>query len=291
MGDDEVKQGLDDACTFFKEQSHYIWERIAFARNMNIRISETTITEQLLYNFYKAYWLTRAPVRLFESVMEHRNGSDFEILVKTREGFLLLACQAKITYKNGKYRSFFHKIQNVQQIELLQNYAYRHGGVAQYLLYNYVPWWQFNKPSWNRIKPADYGLTHVSADEIELWSKESGGTKSVPGFHDLHPAIGFPFHLLIESLLKHEDPYKILFPDCNIENIKHYTEEQINDAKTWRLVTKPAQIGFIKPQDAKQYDFEKQHLENDNSTSPTFSPKFRLIIGGETSRGALYLVS
>jgi hypothetical protein len=110
-------------CDFFKEQSHLVWKRIEFARKLNLRISETTITEELLFRFWRGYYDKKNPIRIFEAKAEHKNGNDLEIFVKTLRGFILLVCQAKITDNKGTYKYFFHKVSGKLQIKLLSDYA------------------------------------------------------------------------------------------------------------------------------------------------------------------------
>src|SRR5689334_16339205 len=110
-------------CHFFQLLSQYVWDRIGFARKANLRISEVSITEDLLYQFHVAYAHLNMPIRLFESKNEGKNGSDFEVLIKTPSGFVLFACQAKITYKTGNYKSFHHRVSGKKQIDLLLAYA------------------------------------------------------------------------------------------------------------------------------------------------------------------------
>jgi len=81
---------------------------VKFYRERVERISETTITEQLIYNVENGTDDQNYPIRLFQSKKENVNGNDMEIFINTGNGYLLLPCQAKITNKEYKYEHFWH---------------------------------------------------------------------------------------------------------------------------------------------------------------------------------------
>jgi hypothetical protein len=284
-----------DPCGFFAEQSKYVWNRIAFSREMNIRISETSITEELIYQFYRAFWETTIPVRIFESVEEHKNGSDLEILVKTNRGFILLACQAKITYKTGNYQSFWHEVRGVPQIDLLRDYAKRKGGIAQYLLYNYIPEWKMSPECLALEEIENYGLTHVSADEIysrRVTDERSGKKIKIPTFNMLHPELAIPLHMLICALLEDSEPFDDFFPKTSLAELTYYSESAIMDSDDWREMTRLGQIGFV------EQEYSEQRADTSGETTkamsqnlkPAFNPKFRIAIGGTRQVGAIYRI-
>jgi len=132
-------------CDFFRAQSQYVWDRIGFARKMNLRISEVSVTEQLLYHFYSAYRQLDLPIRIFESTEEHRNGNDIEVLFRTIQGYVLFACQAKIAYKNGNYQSFHHKVAGRRQIDILSEYTPNYTAALLYIFCTIL--FQYNLPS------------------------------------------------------------------------------------------------------------------------------------------------
>jgi hypothetical protein len=282
-------------CHFFQLQSRYVWERIAFARKMNLRISETSVTEELLYHFYQYFETFRVPVRLFESVEERRNGSDLEVLIKSERGFILLACQAKITYKSGNYKSFHHEVGGARQIDLLQAYAKRHGGIAQYLFYNFIPDWMMAREITTIKNISDQGITHLAADEIREWMKgyeEVGRKPPVPGFHTFHPMAALPFHQLICALLRGDLTPLRAFPDEVVTALSYYDEEDVSDAASWRRITSLAKIGHV-----TEEVIDKQHTDQTSVQAlkkqkepPYFKPKFRLVIGGENSSGGIFSI-
>ncbi len=290
-----------DPCSFFQIQSQYVWQRIAFARKMNLRISETSVTEELLYRFYQSFFDLGMPIRLFESIEEYKNGSDIEVLVNTKHGYILLACQAKITYKTGNYRAFHHYVGGERQIDLLQAYAKLHGGIAQYLFYNHVP---DDMTGWSAgaADPIEnLGITHLEAEEIQSWMNfyESRGRKPpTPHFNTFHPMAALPFHELICHLLSNDTAYLHSFPDEILSSLTFYDEKDLRDAESWQQVTSLATIGYTAERYAEPQYYDLKNIDEDQMTAapkeqkqkepPIFKPKFRLVIGGTNNGGAIY---
>lgn len=127
----------EDTLEFLYQYGSRIWERMRFARVRNQRISETTITENLIFDFWYQAKKDQLPVEIYEAKAEKQNGNDIEIFIETKQGYLLAAFQAKILSKKGKCPNISHKVDNAYQIDLLINYAKRKGGQACYLFYNY----------------------------------------------------------------------------------------------------------------------------------------------------------
>jgi hypothetical protein len=117
-----------------------IWNKIGFVRNRKgLKISETTITQNLIFDFWQLAAASKLPVEIYESRNEKANGNDLEIFVETSKGFISFPCQAKIIQKNNHYNSIHHRNKNnsVYQIDMLIEYADRNRGIPIYLLYNY----------------------------------------------------------------------------------------------------------------------------------------------------------
>ena len=287
-------------CHFFQAQSHYVWDRIGFARRMNVSVRETTITEELLYHFYQSFEAFNIPIRLFESKEEHRNGSDLEVLVNTGRGFILFACQAKITYKTGSYRKFHHEVGGARQIDLLLDYAARHGGIAQYMLYNFVPDWMVSAPLEHGKIAEDMGITHISASEIIDWMNSficMGKKPVVPHYNTFHPGTAKPFHELICSLLTDNSAYLRMLPKEVSSGLTFYDENEVSDADTWRRISSLATIGYVDQQnvyaaqkEATDLVFSNGQKSKEPPSPPIFKPKFRLVIGGQDSGGAMYRI-
>ena len=232
-----------NACQFFQLQSNYVWQRIGFARKTNLRISETTITEELLYHFYQYVETFSVPIRVFESIEEYRNGSDLEILIAAGKGYILLACQAKISYKNGRYKSFFHKVGGKRQLDLLRAYALKHGGVGLYLLYNFLPSVLMCKEIEAIKNIEDQGITQVAADDIHDWIAGFDALKKkvkVPGFNEFHPKFATPLHELICELLKDSEAHLEKFPEGYYSKRKFYSEYEVRSDEAWRETTELA---------------------------------------------------
>jgi len=273
---------------FFKEQSHLVWKRIEFARKLNLRIRETTITEELLFRFWRAYYDKKIPIRIFEAKAEHKNGNDLEIFVKTSRGFILLVCQAKITDNKGGYRYFFHKVSGKFQIKLLSDYARKRGAIAQYLLFNYVHIFSRSAELLDIAAIEDFGITTFSADLLLPFLDMLKMTKKsipVPNFAMLHPGIAIPFHQLVCSLLGDRMTVETDTEKITPAPLKFYSEEEVVSEEDWWWLQKPPTIGFITKEDTvaapKQADKKEE----------VFSPKYRLVIGGEFSRGQLRQLS
>ena len=76
-------------CDFFIASSIKVWNRIRFVRSRNNRISGTTITENLLFDFWHAAETDRLRVKLYEAKKEYLNGNDFELFIETSKGFVI----------------------------------------------------------------------------------------------------------------------------------------------------------------------------------------------------------
>jgi len=285
-------------CNFFKHNSRYVWNRIAFARRANLRISETSITEELLYQFYDSFFKRSMPVKLFESKEENRTGSHIEVLVKTVDGYVLLACQAKITYKTGNYGAFHHQVGGKWQIDLLQAYAAKHGGIAQYLFYNFMPSIKLGESLsqlYEEDEISDYGITYLSAYHILKWMesyKKDGEKIPTPGFNHFHPNLAKPFHELICSLLKKEETLFYSFPESVTSGLKYYQENEVYDEKRWLQVTRLGQIGYAYTDKMFLRDDElKSSIVKREKTLKPFAPKFRLVVDAVPQQSGLYRIS
>jgi hypothetical protein len=214
---------------------------------MDLRISETSITEELLYRFTKAFRTSA-----YRSVYLNRWKSIETVVMlkyssKPIAVSLLLACQAKICYKSSKYHSFHH-VGGARQIDLLRDYAKRNGGIAQYLFYNYVPDDLLTDDA-RKIENIEYwGITHLAADELIRWIETfeiSGKKPSVPHFNDFHPMAALPFHQLICALLADDTAYKRLIPKAAITDLTLYDEAAVSNSDAWQQVTSLATSGYV----------------------------------------------
>ena len=261
---------------------------------MKLRVSETSITEELLYRFYMAFSDRSIPIRLFESINEHKNGSDIEVLVETDSGFLLLTCQAKITYKSGKYKSFYHQVGGARQIDLLRAYADKHGGIAQYLLFNFIPDWRMSKGVAALEKYADHGITHISADKIYEWMdeiKKEGEKSMVPGFNEFHPKLAKPFHELLCKLFREGTADSRDLAIDRLNGLKYYSEDEVASTNSWRKITTLATIGYLEAEvtmNSLDYNGDIAPSQKQQKPTPEFNPKFRIVIGKNPNNGGIY---
>jgi hypothetical protein len=124
---------------FLKRISWSVWDRIGFARTRRgLKIFETTITQNLLFNIMYAHQYLKLPIYLFEAHSEATNGNDIEFFIQCGNNYVLFPVQAKIIYPNNKYKMIDHLVGGKQQIDLLTDYAKQKQGYPIYWLYNYV---------------------------------------------------------------------------------------------------------------------------------------------------------
>ncbi|MBK9391760.1 MAG: hypothetical protein IPN68_16800 [Bacteroidetes bacterium] len=192
---------MNSLCNKFKELAENSWDRIGFGRShFNLRVFETTITQNLLFELIKfrdANPTIRKRFLIYESRNENRNGNDIALyLGKTRNKLTYYPMQAKVIYhpfrKNlsfGWYPSINHVVgnSNRNQIDLLINHAKSKKGLPLYLLYNYVEGFIHGKT---------YGCSIIEARYIK--SKYfSSGKWQIPNFAQLNPGKAVPWHYLV----------------------------------------------------------------------------------------------
>jgi hypothetical protein len=278
-------------CNFFCQQSISVWKRIEFARTYNLRISETTITENFLFNFYTEASEAGLPVRLYEAKEENVNGNDLEVFIQTASGYLLIPCQAKILNKQNKYAKVFHKIGDDYQVKLLWDYARRLKGIPGYLFYNYIPYSQQRSEFQDIGNEEHYGISFCTAHKFKHaldYKKIFGGRLEVPTFNGIHPHDAYPFHQLVCEILQGLGTFPRTSGPDDSQDVYFYSDAEIRDEDNWRRMPELGQIGFITQDDLKQRTpvlAEKQ--------VPGFKPKYRLVINGANNReeGGLYRIS
>jgi hypothetical protein len=266
---------------------------IKFNRERTERISETTITEQLIFNIESGIDDHNYPIRLFQSRKEKVNGNDMEIFINTGNGYLLLPCQSKITNKEYKYEHFWHSVNEARQISLLCNYAKHLGGIPAYLLYNYIPREAQNE-AFKRITHQDrYGITFTEASPFLHILGESQLYRTplkAPTFNSLHPHPAKPLHALVCDLI-HGLTDITSFSISH--NLTYYNIREITRDRDWER-SRRGTVGFIQPGDWKKS--AKRAAGNDNDEGfrhDGFRPKYRLIFADEsaTNERRLYRTS
>jgi hypothetical protein len=135
-----VKQAKNHAtlCNWSKFFSASVWGRIGFCRLVaKMNVYETSITQELVYQFWQLARHFKLPIELFQSKDEKANGNDLEIGIQTKHGYFRVPCQAKIVGKNSRYAAFLHKVRGVYQLDALLAYGRKVRGLPLYLMYNF----------------------------------------------------------------------------------------------------------------------------------------------------------
>jgi hypothetical protein len=288
-------QMIDETCNFLYHQSTYIWDRIGFSRRRDLRISETTITEGLIFDLWQFAERAKLGIEIYEAVSEKTNGNDVEIFVELNAEYIGLPCQAKIMDRKGKYAKIGHTVGTDLQIDLLIDYAKNEGAIPGYLLYNN----EANRKSLATLKlHRPYELSHwgvswapAIAIEQTYFHKSRSGRKrvrAVPDFKALHPAIGQPFADLVCQMLHFPEPWKAEMLDYGKRNgytVNMKTARDIRREDTWSPLTETGQIGFITGLRSQP---EKRNIDRN---LPGFNPKYRVIISLERPQRAIYSIS
>lgn len=275
-----------DIETWLKLFSVLTWNKIGFARSRDrLKIYETTITQELLFNFRLFAEATPIPIEIFEASSEKTNGNDFEILIEVEQGYILLPCQAKIIWSGDKYQAITHTVGNEFQINLLVNYAEKKGGFPIYMLYNFCENYQLQYEIRNKIDfdIEEYGCSLVPA----IFVKENFYNKrtdkygklqwKVPTFEDLHPVAATPFYHICK-LIGNLNYLTSLLKNTNIQNniIKIYTREELIEDDNWIDLVPIPHLGKI------ENPFQKFNISaNSALIRQEFSPKFRFILSKE----------
>lgn len=180
---------------FAKIISADFWSRIKFARGIKpigrLRVSEASLTEELVYQFYVMAVGKILPVKIFQSTHEKVNGSDLEILLEIDGSVVKLPCQAKVIYATRRYGALYHEVRGQLQIDLLIQHAKRIGGYPIYMFYNYDGYMPSKLLKVTGGEERLWGCSVGSANEIK--NKFFDGRTIPPMFHDMHPAICWPF--------------------------------------------------------------------------------------------------
>lgn len=256
-----------NVCSKLKQLSFETWDRIGFVWNRSfLRISETTITENLLFNL--AQYHTRcahSTLYLYEAVNESANGNDIEIIIQSNRGFVKFPTQAKILYEDTfKYKAINHRhTAGRYQIDDLMAYASRIGGIPMYLLYNYIP------RTDQRMR--HYGCTMIDADYIKNhFSPHRTATTTrwrIPTFNDLYPQ-ALPWHMFLCSVLGRQVRGRPrIFDEVNSfigeQDVSFYTLNELLNEEGWNQIELDGNI------------YERQ-IEID--TNDGFNPRHRIIL-------------
>lgn len=264
------------AAVWVLDKSVETWNSIDFIRTASrLRLSEPTITQNLVLDFWHAAKHRIFPISIFEAVDEKANGNDLELLMETDSGYIKMTIQAKMIKANDKYPTLKHKASKSShnQIDLLIRYAKKNGAVPLYLFYNCTD----NNDAAEKVcehhglEFVQYtGMSVVKAQDIKNnYFNRATGKWKIPNFEHLHVNYAFPFFFLflyeegyLEGLVNDED-----------KHIKVYNRDEIMDDDDWNMLVGPRGIGGIM--------FEKIMDENmiqKQKGITTFSPQFRIVI-------------
>ena len=274
---------IEMMCRFFQEQSQETWDQINFMRHLNLSINETTITQNLLFKFWRLARFGSLPVKLYQAIAENVNGNDLEIFVETKLGYFFIACQSKITNKKYKYAHIYHRVGKDYQLDLLVNYAKRFGWMPAYLFYNYIPS-MLQSPDFRAVRyQRDYGITICNARPLFIdlsIRKILGQTPVIPSFNDIHPHFATPLHQFICDLLNDRVFSEAAASFPTIPDFQWYTKAQVSNEETWREVLPPPAIGRIN--ELNITDEIKQEI----NSALAFRPKYRLVVSKPPTEGS-----
>lgn len=271
-------------CDWSRFFSVSVWEKIDFCRSTaKFNIYETTITQDLIYQFWQLAQHKSIPIYLYQSRNEKANGNDIEIYRQTSKGYMLFACQAKIVNIKGGYPAIPHQVNGTYQIDLLLKYAQRMAGIPLYLLYNHHldPLENSIVESKHKIPIHELGCSLFPAEilKTKYWNT-SKKKLSTPKFVDLHEK-----EILLLSALFCPLVNISLFESFELQprRLRFYEEGELFDQRSWVDMSPIGKIGRI------DIPAERFKPETTKEAAPTFNPRFRILLPIERRpRGSLF---
>ncbi|NOT91970.1 DUF6615 family protein [Ferruginibacter sp.] len=285
---------IQDLYSFLQLYSVQIWNRIEFVRNKEgLKITETTITQNLIFDFWQLAVISKLPVEMYESLNEKANGNDLEICIETSKGFILFPCQAKILQKNNRYNTIHHqnKSSSMSQIDMLIDYAKVNKGIPIYFLYNY-----YNKlKQCEKIEeiigfPVDnFGLSVVSANYIleNFPIRNSNSKNKIPSFKDLHPFPALTAYDFFKSIVKMNIDDWLSLNNYSLKDIRFYGWDEISNNKRWSDMAPSAAIGFVTNENKKKGNITVLGKE----LLVQFKPRFRIVISKKRRETQIFILS
>ncbi len=275
--------------------SMFTWNKIGFTRSLHRgRIFETSLTQDLVFQFYLHAKTGDLSVEVFEAWDETTNGNDLDIFIQKEDGYIHLPVQAKLIGKDERYSKIRHQVSGRYQLDALLDYAEKKDGVPFYLLYNYALGYElFNEEEEGERSIEEYGCSLIHADYIKkTYQKTKAGKTSwrIPRFEDLHRSPAIPFSELFCGLMKQplQNWPDILQTNRAIDPARH-TFEEITNEKLWRDLAPSGQLSGIQSIEAEILD---QGLKGQDFQYSPFDPKYRIIFSLERKRkGGLYYLS
>lgn len=279
---------------FAKVISAYFWNRIKFARSIKpkgrLRITEASLTEELVYQFYTMATNRILPFKIFQSTNEKVNGGDLEILLELDGGVVKFPCQAKIIYANQRYGALYHEVGNQLQIDLLIQHAKKVGGYPIYMFYNYD---EYVTPKLLKVTGGSeqlWGCSIGSAGEIK--NKFFKKRTTPPMFRDMHPGTCWPFYKLFEFLNTKNADKDItnILKDFNLNSLTKYRIDEILGDPRFSDLTSQEALGFVDHfEKAPSLVVYENRLKQGMAD---FNPRFRILITKENlNTGSIQLLS
>lgn len=280
----------ESTCEWADNFSSSVWYRISFCRrNSNsLRIFETTITQDLLFDFCHLSSVNEKIVML-ESGDELTNGNDLEMFISIRKNrYIRFPVQAKIVYKDERYRKMNRHYKNNPkfQIDRLLNYASKIKSIPLYFLYSESE--KINPDSiarhydGNNIKFQHFGVSVVHAFYIKH-NYFSEDRIQIPTFSQIIPMhsltlmeflcfkeirnayIGLKSSQLMVRLLSN-------YPSNLFEGKLDSFEQKYKIYNREEVVK---EIGWINILDKSE---RIEHFNKLNKVEKKFSPRYRIII-------------
>lgn len=287
-------------CDWLKGFSFNIWEKLYIVfTSSRLKLSETTITQDLVFNFFMISKYHESHVYIYESTDEKANGNDLEILVDTPKGFLKLVVQAKCIKKNLRYPSVAHMVGIDQQIDLLLKYSKKHKAIPLYLFYNTDTRFSLEEnllPTSIRKELFGCSLVHANQLKDKFFGKRINkhGFKAwkIPSFDDINPSISVPFHVLACDMLSMSAKEIVTHPvfgKSSLNDFKFFSFQEIKSDPNWNDLLPPAAIGRITVP-AVDLEINRGFSRKENNISG-FNPSYRIVISREPRKGGLHLIS
>lgn len=265
---------------WFQSYSLRVWERIEFCKSTKRnKASETTITEDLVYDFFLLSRRFDLPIQIYESNKERILGNDLEFAIETKKGYLLFPTQAKKIKSKGRYSFISHivKLSGIFQIDLLENYAQKIKGIPMYLFYNHFDSFEFYNEIKDLKKIVDfdisyYGCSVATSQTVQKFKK--GQKWNIPTFWDIHPHSGVPIFHLLEIIGETLNSCQLFQKGSGFKKtrLRYYSEKEITEDFDGENIAPRPRIGYIPGSDKKK---KKSLL---NSLLPVYQPRYRIVI-------------
>jgi hypothetical protein len=287
---------------FFGMFSVRTWLHLRLVKEGAFRLHETSITQNLVKDFWIESKMYDFPIRIYESTKERVNGNDLEILIETQAGYIMLPVQVKVLKQDERYTGISHVVRGIQQIDLLLDYATKKGGIPAYIFYNYTDDYDFHDYVATRFPTSnvcEFGCTIGNAEGIRKSFFERGGINqwSIPYFSDIHLPVRFaiPLHWAFCKLIdgKNEQVEWFLGKEFKSRFVRRYTGQELANDEFWKELFSPGKISGISDtplmgdpmEDVLRERARAARIESEGNPH-LFSPQFRVVISKrkETAR-------